>query len=146
MCLYKQPQWVYLFNPDHFHPPPSLTSCSDYCRVPEMCASAFVCEDRSCFAHRLTACVNFCQPRENVCVSDRVIYASFNPLCLASRWQRNLTNSTGTITMRASWSVFCGWQGVCVHPCSWVCHAAHFSDGFVQFLRPWLSTVMCSLK
>lgn len=47
-----------------------------------------------------------------------------NPLCLASRWQRKCTNSTGTITMRASWSVSCGWLVVCVCLCSWVCRGA----------------------
>lgn len=35
-----------------------------------------------------------------VCISCLI-----NPLCLDSRWQRNRTNSTGTITMRATWSV-----------------------------------------
>ncbi len=65
------------------------------------------------------------------------IFSPVNPLCLASRWQRNRTNTTGTITMRANWSVSCGWRAVCVCLCSWVCCG---SLGF------WCSSWSCSLS
>lgn len=88
-----------------------------YLAICRVCVSVCVCEGYSFVYSR--KCNRMCRLCQVVCVLWCVCNSCLlNPLCLASRWQRNRTNSTGTITMRASWSVSRGRRRVCVRLCS----------------------------